>query len=162
MTKKEIESLFKTHYARMYRLALSILCDRDESRDVVSEVFAHLLSRETVLISDTAERYLMQSVRNACLNVLERRLTREQYERMVAAEGRETIGSDEERMQMEELVSYVEHNLPPLTLRIFKERYLHEKTTQEVADSVGVSRMTVHTHLKQSMERIRTFFKSNI
>ena len=40
MTKREIENLFKTHYTRMYRLAASILYDEDESKDVVSEVFA--------------------------------------------------------------------------------------------------------------------------
>ena len=37
MTKREIQNLFKTHYTQMYRLAVTILYDEDESKDVVSE-----------------------------------------------------------------------------------------------------------------------------
>ena len=49
MTKREIENLFKTHYTRMYRLAASILYDEDESKDVVSEVFARLMDSDVTL-----------------------------------------------------------------------------------------------------------------
>jgi DNA-directed RNA polymerase specialized sigma24 family protein len=38
--KKDIEQLFRQHYAKMYNLARCILSDDDESKDVVSEVFA--------------------------------------------------------------------------------------------------------------------------
>ena len=55
MTKREIENLFKTHYTRMYRLAASILYDEDESKDVVSEVFARLMDSDVTLRPDTAE-----------------------------------------------------------------------------------------------------------
>ena len=41
--KQLIHKLFKTHYAQMYHLAVSILYDEDESKDVVSEVFARLI-----------------------------------------------------------------------------------------------------------------------
>ena len=37
--KKDIEQLFRQHYAKMYNLARCILSDDDESKDVVSEVF---------------------------------------------------------------------------------------------------------------------------
>ena len=40
-------------------------------------------------------------------------------------------------------------------------RYLREMTCQEVADALNVSRQTVHTHLKQSLEKIRKYFNSN-
>ena len=43
MTKSELEILFKAHYAAMFRLAVSLLYDADEARDVVSDVFASLL-----------------------------------------------------------------------------------------------------------------------
>lgn len=69
MTRKEIESLFKTHYAQMYRLAVTILYDEAESKDVVSDVFARLLNSYETLKADTAERYLLTAVRNQCRNV---------------------------------------------------------------------------------------------
>ena len=65
----DIERLFRQHYERMYRLARTILYDADECRDVVSDVFEHLLREDTVLLPDTEEAYLLRSVRNRCLNI---------------------------------------------------------------------------------------------
>ena len=64
-------------------------------------------------------------------------------------------------MQMEELMRYVQENLSPLEQNIFRLRYLREMTCQEVAEALNVSRQTVHTHLKQSVEKIRKHFNSN-
>ena len=48
--KKDIEQLFRQHYAKMYNLARCILSDDDESEDVVSEVFAQILADDVVLV----------------------------------------------------------------------------------------------------------------
>jgi RNA polymerase sigma-70 factor (ECF subfamily) len=62
---------------------------------------------------------------------------------------------------MTELMQYVKEHLPPLSQQIFRLRFLREMTCQEVADTLGISRMTVHSHLKESLEQIRVYFKSN-
>lgn len=54
MTKSELELLFKTHYAEMFRLAMSLLYDSDESKDVVSDVFAKLLDSGMTIKGDDA------------------------------------------------------------------------------------------------------------
>ena len=43
MTKKEFEDIYRQHFAKMYRLARTMLYDADESKDVVSDIFARLL-----------------------------------------------------------------------------------------------------------------------
>ena len=162
MTKREIQNLFKAHYAQMYRLAVTILYDADESKDVVSEVFARLLDSDVTLRQDTAEAYLLQATRNQCRNVLERKKVRERFLRLLSTEAVEPTVAEGERLRMEELMGYVNAQLPPLSRRIFRLRYLQEMTCQEVADALGISRQTVHAHLRQSAERIRAFFKSNL
>ena len=42
-TKDDIERLFRTHYAAMYRLSMMILRDDDVARDIVHDVFEALL-----------------------------------------------------------------------------------------------------------------------
>lgn len=161
MTKREIQNLFKAHYTQMYRLAATILYDEDESKDVVSEVFVRLLDKDIALRQDTAEAYLMQATRNQCRNVLERKQVRERFARLFSAEAVEpSVGSDD-RLRMEELMRFIHDQLPPLSQQVFRLRYLQEMTCQEVADALGVSRQTVHTHLQQSIAKIRVFFKSN-
>ena len=69
--RSQIESLFKTHYTQMYHLALTLLFDEAESKDVVSDVFASLLSGSTIVRADNAKAFLLTSVYNRCLNVLQ-------------------------------------------------------------------------------------------
>ena len=142
MTRKEIESLFKTHYTQMYHLALTLLFDEAESKDVVSDVFASLISGKTMMRTDNAKAFLL-----ACLT--------EDTDALVSG------NTMEEQLQMEELMRYVRENLSPMEQNAFRLRYLKEMTCQEVAEALNVSRQTVHTHLKQSVEKIRKFFNSS-
>ena len=161
--RSQIESLFKTHYTQMYHLALTLLFDEAESKDVVSEVFAGLLSGSTIVKADNAKAFLLASVRHRCLNVLQHKHVHERFARLLT-EGTDTLVSDntvEEQMQMEELMRYVRENLSSLELQIFRLRYLREMTCQEVAEALNVSRQTVHTLLKQTVGKIRKYFNSN-
>ena len=63
-TKDDIERLFRTHYAAMYRLAVLILRDDDLARDIVHDVFEALLVSGK---SDVSATYLLTAVRNRCL-----------------------------------------------------------------------------------------------
>ena len=159
----QIESLFKTHYTQMYHLALTLLFDEAKSKDVVSDVFASLLSGSTIVRADNAKAFLLASVRHRCLNVLQHKQVHERFARLLT-EGTDTLVSDntvEEQMQMEELMRYVRENLSSLEQQIFRLRYLREMTCQEVAEALNVSRQTVHAHLKLSVEKIRKYFNSN-
>ena len=161
--RSQIESLFKTHYTQMYHLALTLLFDEAESKDVVNDVFASLLSGSTIVRADNAKAFLLASVRHRCLNVLQHKQVHERFARLLI-EGTDTLVSDntvEEQMQMEELMRYVRENLSSLEQQIFRLRYLREMTCQEVAEALNVSRQTVHAHLKLSVEKIRKYFNSN-
>ena len=45
MERHDIQRLFKQHYAKMLRVARTILYDEQESKDVVSDIFEGLLTR---------------------------------------------------------------------------------------------------------------------
>ena len=161
--RSQIESLFKTHYTQMYHLALTLLFDETESKDVVSDVFASLLSGSSIVRADNAKAFLLASVRHRCLNVLQHKQVQERFARLLT-EDTDTFVSDNTvgaQMQMEELMSYVRDNLSPMEQNVFRLRYLREMTCQEVAEALNVSRQTVHTHLKQTVGKIRKYFNSN-
>ena len=160
MTRKDVESLFKTHYVQMYHLALTLLFDEAESKDVVSEVFASLLSGSTIVRTDNAQAFLLASVRHRCLNVLQHKQVQERFARLLIEDKDTLVSNDtvEEQIQMEELMHYMQDSLPPLSIEIFRLRYLKEMTCQEVAEALNVSRQTVYAHLKQIVEKIRKYF----
>ena len=160
MTKEKIASLFKAHYMKMYRLAMSMLYDEEDSKDVVSDVFARLLDDGVEVLTDTAERYLLLCVRNKCLNVIAHKQTTERFARLLVRQEAEATTVADDMDRLDELLQYVDSHLSPMTQRIFRLRFLKEMTYQEVADEVGVSKVTVFNHLSQSMEKINAYFKN--
>ena len=158
MTKSELEILFKTHYAAMFRLAVSLLYDADEARDVVSDVFASLLDGGIAIKSDNARGFLLTCVRNSCINVIRHKQMRERFMKLYSNRAEPLADGPDDSLTLNELREYIDNNLPPLSRRIFTLRYLHDMTCQQVAETVGVSRVTVHHHLSQSMEKINAYF----
>ena len=160
MNKEEFELIYRRHYAPMYRLARRLLYDPQESKDVVSEVFARLLRSGVMPDSDKMEDYLMTAVRNRCRDVLSHKSMQERVEKLYLQEAIEsqtpTMGDDE---RIERLMQFIEAELPMLSQEIFRLRFLSEMSYEEVAQTIGVSKVTVYNHLSQSLQRIKEFFK---
>ena len=78
MKQSEIEMLFRKHYVQMTRLARTLLYDDEEARDVVSEVFSTLMKSDVA--PRNTEGYLLMSVRNRCMNLLEHKSVRAKFE----------------------------------------------------------------------------------
>ena len=170
MTKKEFEDIYRQHYARMYRLARTMLYDADESKDVVSDIFARLL-RERLRVGASAgmkyhpqqnqmEGYLMTAVRNRCRDVLNRKSMQERVERLFLQESMQSqIVSMNDDDRLERLMQFIEAELPPLSQQIFRLRFLSEMSYEGVAQAAGVSKVTVYNHLSQSVQRIKEYFQ---
>lgn len=162
MTKEKFEEIFRRHYSAMYRLAKTMLYDADECKDVVSEVFTRLLRGDVVPQEERIEGYLMTSVRNKCRDVLSHKDVRQQVEKLYSQEliqSQVVYINDDDRL--ERLMQFVESEFPPLTQQIFRLRFLREMTYEEVAQTVGVSKVTVYNHLSQSLQKIKEYFKQN-
>ena len=161
MTKSELEILFKSHYEAMYRLAMSLLYDADEARDVVSDIFASLLDGGMTIRSDNASGFLLTCVRNSCINVIRHKQMRERFMKLYSTKAEPFAGGPDDTVMLAELQDYINTELPPLSRRIFALRYLQDMTCQQVAEAVGVSRVTVHHHLSQSLKKIKAYFNNS-
>jgi RNA polymerase sigma-70 factor (ECF subfamily) len=143
----------------MYCLAKTMLYDADESKDVVSQIFARLLRDGAWPQKDRMEGYLMTAVRNRCRDVLSHKSIRERVERLFLQEsmqGHIIAMNDDDRL--ERLMQFIEAELPPLSQQIFRLRFLREMSYEEVAQATGVSKVTVYNHLSQSVQRIKEHF----
>jgi len=145
----------------MFRLAVSLLYDAEEARDVVSDVFASLLDGGLAIRTDNARGFLLTCVRNSCINMIRHKQMRERFIRLYSTNAEPLADGPDDTMMLAELRNYIDNHLPPLSRRIFTMRYLQDMTCQQVADAVGVSRVTVHHHLSQSLEKINAFFLNN-
>ena len=74
-------------------------------------------------------------------------------------EDADVILSEETDERLDRLMLLIEDLEPPIRQLIFRLRYLQEKSYQEVADEVGVSKVTVFNHLSKAMDWIKEQFK---
>lgn len=156
MKEKEIEQLFRQHYAQMLSLARCLLYDEEESRDVVSEVFASLL-KPTMLIPSNIEGYLMTSVRNRCLDLLEHKGVQARFEQAYTQTLDDQTTPEEDDELLSGLMSFMQRELKPETLQVFKMRHIDGLKYQEIADRMGISRVMVYKHLSQATEQLKGY-----
>ena len=157
--RREFERIFRQHYDGMFRLARRMLGDDAESKDVVSDVFAHLLKSNTDLRSDTLQVFLLTSVRNRCINLLVHRQKEQQMQKAMVVE-MITPEQTAEQEQLQMLHGYIDSQLPKLSQQILRLRYQQGLKYREIADVLQVSEVTVHNHLSQSLTQLKNHFKS--
>ena len=157
MTEKtrHIELLFKEHYPVMLKLAVMLLHDKEEARDIVHDVFTRLLDGDIRFNKDKAEAFLLSCVRNSCLNVIRSRNTREQAMRLYLPD--ESTEGLEERVQA--LQDGLKDLKPPICLDIVLMHYRDGMTFKEIAAHFGVSETTIYKHLREAMNQLRLTLK---
>ena len=153
MEKNEVQRLFKQHYAKMYRVARTILYDEQESEDVVSDIFESLLHGKTVLMPDTEERYLLTSVRNLCLKRL-----RHIPIPLDGCNYKEPADDSEVDERLADIDEFVARHLTEQEQRIFRLRFTEGCSYKEIAAAEGISRVAVWKHLSHALNLIRNHF----
>ena len=162
MKKEEIEILFRQHYGQMIRQAMRMLYDDEESRDVVSEVFATLIKMD--ILPRNIESYLMASVRNRCLNLLEHKDVRAKFEYAYTQEMKQNVKTDDDTFSYtsveqwyQQMMAYAKQHLTEQTLLVFHLRHIDGMKYQEIADQLGISRVMVYKHLAKAMNTIKEY-----
>lgn len=171
----DIEQLFRTHYAAMHRMAMLILRDEDVARDIVHDVFAHLLSQRckapdgdvfesllTAGTTDVSAQYLLRAVRNRCLNYLRNLSTRERIREIYALDEQEI--ADEEWPDDETIArihSTITCNLTPACSRVVELRFTEGMSYKEIAAALGVSETAVYKHLRHAIDVLRQKLSQN-
>ena len=154
--QSKLEKLFKQHYRQMYRLATILLHDDAESKDVVHDIFAQLLDDHRDLREETAESYLLTSVRNRCLNVIRSRQIQERIEHLYLLDLDTTITPtehiDEEIQAIQKGIALLD---PPIYRDIIMQHFRDGVTFKEIACRMGVSETTVYKHLRRALSQLR-------
>ena len=158
--QKELQKLFKQHYRQMYRLAIILLHDDAESKDVVHDIFARLLDGHSDLKEETAESYLLTSVRNRCLNVMRNRQIQERVERLYLLDLDTTITPTEKfEEELKVLYKGIDQLEPPVCRDVIVQHFRDGITFKEIASRLGVSETTVYKHLHRALSQLRTHLK---
>ncbi len=157
MQQEEIKRLYEKHHGRMLFLAKQMLADDEESHDVVSDVFAQLAEQPPTMTHPTS--YLLNAVRNRCLNLLRKKRLAERVHRLLPI-GEETSYDDNipTNYPLEEMLRFVETQLTPQTRNVVKLRFNERKTYREIAMALNISEAAVYKHLAQAISKLKRRF----
>ena len=153
--RQTIETLFRQHYERMLLTARTLLRNQEEARDVVSDVFTELLESDRRLDPERAESFLLVSVRNRCLNLVKHRMIEERFQGQVP---HGVIDEDYTELPLEDILHYIEHNLPPRSREVMLHRYGSNQKYDEIAEDLGISRIAVYKHIAHSLTELKKHF----
>lgn len=153
MEREAVKRLFMQHYARMQRVARTLLYDVQESEDVCQDIFESLLRGETVLVPGTEERYLMTSVRNRCLKRLRHENVLQDYSQRTTDNSQE---SEDDRMS--DIVEFVVSHLSEREQRIFNLRFAEGYSYEEIAVAEGISKVAVWKRLSHAITEVKKHF----
>ena len=156
---RHIESLFKQHYQAMYRLAFMMLHDKEESRDIVHDVFARLLDGDFRFDSGKAQAFLLSCVRNGCLNVMRSKDTRERAMRDFPIDDENISDSETFECEINALQNGINHLTPPVCREIILLHYKYGLTFKEIAAQLQVSETTIYKHLHNALNQLRLTIK---
>jgi RNA polymerase sigma-70 factor (ECF subfamily) len=154
--KREFESIFRQHYDGMFRLARKMLGDDEESKDVVSDVFAQLLNGDMDLHAETLQGFLLTSVRHRCINLL----VHKQKGQAVITDLQPEDDDQVEQEQLDTLHRYIDEHMSGMAQSVLRLRYQQGLKYREIADALKISEVTVYNHLSQSLKELKDYFKS--
>ena len=151
--KRHIERLFKEHYPDMFRIAVMLLHDEDDSKDIVHEIFAKLLDGEISFNEEKARAFLLSCVRNSCLNRIRDRNLKEQAMRHYL------LDSDDFDEEFEAEIKALQDGLngltPPICQEIILLHYRDGLTFKAIAEHFKVSEKTIYKHLRNAINQLR-------
>ena len=153
MEREAVKRLFMQHYARMQRVARTLLYDVQESEDVCQDIFESLLRGDTVLVPGTEERYLMTSVRNRCLNRLRHENVLQDHRQRPTDNSQE---SEDDRMS--DIVEFATSHLSEREQRIFNLRFAEGYSYEEIAAAEGISKVAVWKRLSHAITEVKKHF----
>ncbi|MBQ9556824.1 MAG: sigma-70 family RNA polymerase sigma factor [Muribaculaceae bacterium] len=155
---RHIEQLFKAHYHEMCRLAIMLLHDEEEARDIVHDTFAQLLDGDIRFDEKKARSFLMTCVHNKCLNAMRNRSAREQALLTYPLDDEfQAVILHEQSIQA--IQDGIERLTPPICRDIVLMHYRDGLTFKKIAAHYQVSETTIYKHLRNAMKQLRLTLK---
>jgi RNA polymerase sigma-70 factor (ECF subfamily) len=152
------DTVFRSHYAHLVRMAESIVREGAVAEEVAQEVMLELWRRrETLRVEQTFRAYLLRSTRNRALNhVRHQRVVAR--EAMIAAIDFPSAPSVEDEMlgtELEQAVRSAINGLPEKCREVFQLSREHGLKYAEIAVALEISVKTVEKRMGQALAELR-------
>lgn len=164
--EKAYRYLFDIHYVLLCKIAAEYVKDDFIAETIVGNIIVRLWEkRDTIEINSSLRAYLVQSVRNRCLNYLQLEHVRREVrfpnqpdepgviDYLVLADETYPLGMLLEK-ELEQEISNAIERLPDDCRRVFRLSRFEHQRNQDIAEQLNISVNTVKYHLKNALKKL--------
>lgn len=166
MDEAAFEALFREHYERLCRFAMTIVHSRSDAEDVVQQALVNLWQRRMTLEIRTSTRaYVYRAVRNGALNRVResrniRALHAEPLRAPLADPPTDPSASTIAKESADRLHAAMA-DLSPRCRQVLRLRWLDGMSHAEIADALGITHKAVESNITRGLRAMRALLDSD-
>jgi RNA polymerase sigma-70 factor (ECF subfamily) len=155
--------MFEYYYANLCIYAKRYVQELEIREDLIQDVFCSLwINRKRIDYSVPVSNYLMTSVKNHCLNYL-RKAAKQRFDDVADMEKLLVYAEESDHLfllhELEELFNRTLASLRKEYRIAFEMSRMEDKSTPEIAETLGVSVRTVERYRNKAIKILRTELK---
>lgn len=167
MTQYDFKSIWLPYNGDFYRVAFSLLKDRDEAMDATQDLYIKLWNMKKVLPEiENPKAFGIRLMKNLCLDRIRKRNSSPDTSSAITYEpaGENGRGSDSVMIGKEDIrmLEAAIDKLPPTQQQIIRLRFYEEKNFEEIASEMGLSQINTRVLLSRARNRLKTLLKRKI
>lgn len=172
--KENFDKIYVLYFSRMFVFAKEYVLFDEDAENIVQDVFMLLWEKRDVLnIEISLTAYLLTLVKNRCINLLQHKLTVEEYSKNKQEEYNDELsfklfsleqfnqhlGSDDDILQlMEDAIG----KLPPKCREIFIKSKIEGLKYKQIAEELSITVNTVENQIAIALKKLRVELKNYI
>ncbi len=144
----KFESKYHKYSDKLYRIAFSILCNTQETEDVIQDAYIKYLEKQPVFLNDNHEEGWFVSV---TINLCKDKLRKTRKHTCIESEELEKYGvEDKQTDSLEEMLQ-----LPEKYKTVILLHYMEGYSIEEIAKILSISQSGVKMRLVRGREKIK-------
>ena len=156
--RRLIADFYAAHRTELVCYATARLGNREESEDLVQDVFVKLMTLEDMIRESTMKSFAFTVTSNKIKDVLRRRIFRRQAEEGKACEMQLQHSNAEHMAEYHETLATVYRSierLSPACAKVYRMSFFDDMAAGDIAHRLNVSKRTVEAQLFASRKQIR-------
>lgn len=163
---RQFREFYDRWSGRVYAFGLKLCRSELLAEELMQEVFLRLWQyRDKLADAENLEAYLFQTVRNQAFTLMKRLAKEEAFLAEYGKDQPMTYNGTEEAVDAREYRRLLEQALAQLTPKqreVYTLCQLEGLTYGQAAERLGVSPLTVKTHMQHALRQVRAFLKTHI
>ena len=154
-----IANFYTVHHAELVNYATSRLGNREESEDLVQDVFIKMMSFEGMINKETIKSFAFTIAANKIKDHLRRRIFRHKMEENAKYEMELQHSHVERVVEYHDTLRMVNDSmarLSPACAKVYRMSLFEDMTAGDIALEMNVSKRTVESQLFTSRKQVRT------